>query len=224
TRPAQILSLEKKYGIEVAGIHLPTWWKKSCWRLLSKQPGIFSKLSSLIIHFYLGCADQNPGWQIAEALGAKHPYVIFHTDVVADMGKIFNERADSIHAVIENIPYYQGNADFYWNPAATEKEMRNRGLNAGMAFDPGHFGETVNQMPNLNLLESYKQFRPEIIHISYNSHGLHLLPDEKEQEELQKMVQIYPPKYIVIETMPWVSAKKAKKMMEEIIEEGLKNN
>lgn len=217
TTPKKILALQKKYDVRVAGIHLPTWWKKSAGQLFREQRTLFAKFASVILHFYLGEASQSPGWQIARELRAQNPYLVFHTQLVADMGPEFSPSLNDLHPVIENIPYQENSQEFFWNPQATQEEMTRRGVTSELVFDPGHFGQTREDLPDLDMLEIYERSSPEIIHISYNSSFLHSLPNKKEQGELTEMLKIHLPRYITIETNPWVSIKKAKLLLEEII-------
>lgn len=215
TTAEQILTLEKKYNIQVAGIHLPTTWKKSYLSAAIKAPSLFEKFASLLHHFYLGEAKSSPGWAIAKALHNRRPYVLFHTNVVMEMNEEFSRLSRTVHPVIENIPIQNGSMEFLWNPLKISE------MGIGLVFDAGHFLQTIERNPTLNLLETYAKSKPEVLHISYNSRLVHILPNKKEQEELVQMLQIHQPKYITIETNPLVSIKKAKVLIEKIIAQAL---
>ncbi len=217
TTSQQILALEKKYGVMIAGIHLPDAWK-SYLSAVPHEPTLFGKLAKIAFHFYLGNAIQSQGWQIAKALAPRRPYLIFHTNMVTEMGPKFSEISKNFYTVIENIPYQDNPKEFFWNPVKIREELKEQNISGGLVFDPGHFNQTRKKLPQLNLLEIYKQAAPEVIHISYNSRGIHTLPNRKEQQELIAMLKIHPPKYITLETNPWVSVKKGKKLLERIIQ------
>ncbi len=220
TTPKQILDLAKKYDIQIAGIHMPTWWNQSMGQELRRREGILEKFFALIFNFYLSGAEKNPWRQIMRALAPQNPYLLIHTNVVYEMEGEFDETAKTFHVAIENIPFSSHRQlEFYWNPVKINQEMNARGLTtSNLVFDVGHFDQTRKKLPSLDLLEIYRQISPEVIHISYNSRGIHLLPNKKEQEELKTLLQIHAPKYIVIETNPLVSIQKAKKLLEGIIE------
>lgn len=207
TRPADILKLEKKYGVQVAGIHLPTTWQTSYLSLVPRQKTLFGKFAFLLFYFYLGDIRHNPGLEIAKSLPSR-PYVIFHTNLVREMGEKFEEIAREVNAVVENIPYQENPAPFFWDPRAIPYKQ---------VLDVGHFNQTREKLPDLNFLEIYRAAPPEVIHISYNRWFVHLLPDEKEQQELAAVLKISAPKYITIETNPLVSIEKGKEMLEKIV-------
>lgn len=218
TTPGQILDLSKKYSIQVAGIHMPTWWNQDIWQELKHREGILEKFFALIFNFYLRGAEKNPWRQIMQALAPQSPYLLIHTNVVYEMGEGFDEVAKTFRVVIENIPFSSHRQlEFYWNPHKIDQEMKARGLTTGLVFDAGHFDQTRQKLPYLELLEIYRQISPEAIHISYNSRGIHLLPNKKEQEELKTLLKIRAPKYIVLETNPLVSIKKGKKLLDDLL-------
>ncbi len=225
TKPGKIYELSHKYGVEVAGIHMPLWWKDSLKQAFPQRLGILEKIFTFIWELYLGPGIKNPGLKVAEVFVKNRqnpiPYVLFHTDVVDEMGEYFDKLARETNTVIENIPYENGRPRFFWNPLAILEEIQKRRINSGLAFDPGHMHLTLEHKPELNLLEIYKKTRPEIIHISYHNYGIHTLPNQKEQEELGQMLKFHQPKYIVIETNPLVSVKKGKKLLEKIINQSL---
>src|SRR3990167_9406600 len=168
----QILSLQKKYGVTVAGIHLPVWWDASLRQILREKPGALEKLFSCIFQVYLGDAKTSPGLKIAKALAYLDPYVLIHSNLALEMGPEFENITSQFRVVVENIAC-------------------------------------------LDALATYQLVTPEVVHISYNSRFNHLLPDEKEQEELRAMLRLHKPKYLVIETNPLVSIKKAKKLLDQ---------
>ena len=220
TTPEQIAALETKYGVAVAGIHMSTWWNKSMKEVLAERPGLSEKLLALVFSAYLGDGAKNPGLAIAEALEDKKPYVLFHTITVSHLKEEFEKLTSRFHVVTENVPREPGYPQWFWDPIIAKATLERRGL-AGLVFDPGHFGETLRVMTHLNTLEAYKKSQPEIIHISYNSRIRHLLPNKQEQEELKQMLQAHVPRYIVIETNPFVSIKKGKELLDKIIAEAL---
>ncbi|MBI4050848.1 MAG: hypothetical protein HY396_02645 [Candidatus Doudnabacteria bacterium] len=214
TKPVKIYELSRKYGIEIAGIHMPP---------ASKKSGILEKLLAFVWEFYLGSGSANPGLKLAEVFVKTRqnpvPYLLFHADVVYEMGGNFDKLAKKLNTVVENIPYQTNRPQFFWNPIAIRQEMRKRRLKVGLVFDPGHFHQTQEKIPRLNLLETYQKTKPEIIHISYHDKGIHTLPNQKEQKELRQMLKLHKPQYIVIETNPLVSVKKGKEILEKIIDE-----
>lgn len=210
TTPSQILNLEKKYGVEVAGIHLTPIWQNSYLEVEAAQPGLLRKFFMLLFHFYLNNIRQNPGLAIAKAFLPRRPYVIFHTALAKAMGAQFDNLTRQINAVVENIPYEENPEPFFWDPRAIPYKQ---------VLDIGHFNQSREKLPELNFLEIYRAAPPEIIHISYNRWFVHLLPNKKEQEELAAMLKIHAPKYITIETNPLVSIKRAKKLLDQIINE-----
>lgn len=177
TSPDEVLRLEQKYQIQVVGIHMPEWWDKPTFDLRTPLWAI-----------YLGNGKHSPALRLAEKLKTlgRDFYLLFHSDVAAAMGEVFQKLSSRFHTVLENVP-----GEPVHNPISV--------------FDPGHFGPGIPQL------------KPEIIHISYN-HGLfpHTLPNKREQAELQEMLKIYKPRYIVIETNPLVSVKKAKQIIENL--------
>lgn len=215
--PQQILKLEKQYGVETAGIHMPVWWNKTLWQHMARQKNFLNAFFPIFWQIYLGDAQHNPGLALASALSRRRPYVLFHTNVVEDMGAKFDEIARRFHTVIENIPYHRDHDEFFWNPIAVKKEMERRGLTVGQVFDAGHFNQSRIDRPDLNLEETYSTAKPEVIHISYNSESIHILPNEKEQAELKKLLAIHRPRYITLETNPLVSIQKGKLLLEKIL-------
>ncbi len=221
TRPETILALEKTFGIAVAGIHLPGWWQKTLWQAFRDSPDILEKALVPLWYFSLGNASQNPGLALAEALEARRPYLLLHSNVVEEMRGAFPSFAKTYRVVVENIPVFRRSPSrrFYWDPLEIHRTIRDQGLTAGLVFDIGHLRQTRKLLPEINLLEMYQETRPEIIHISYNSNGIHTLPDKPEQIELIALLKIHQPKYIVLETNPLVNIKRGKELLEKIIEE-----
>lgn len=217
TTPAEILQLEQQYGIQVIGIHLPVWWQHSLADELKRQTSVLGKFFTFVWQFYLGAGVKSPALQIVKALREREPYVLFHTSVVAEMGKTITQIAQKFHLVIENVPYEAGLPNFFWNPVEILKTFQNQGLKTDVLLDLGHFHQSMRRLPKLDLFETYRQTRPEVIHISYNSHGIHLLPDQKEQTELVTLLKIHSPRYIVLETNPLVSIKRGKALLEKLI-------
>ncbi|OGE75981.1 MAG: hypothetical protein A3C85_00780 [Candidatus Doudnabacteria bacterium RIFCSPHIGHO2_02_FULL_48_21] len=210
----QILSLQKKYGVTVAGIHLPVWWDASLRQILREKPGALEKLFSCIFQVYLGDAKTSPGLKIAKALAYLDPYVLIHSNLALEMGPEFENITSQFRVVVENIASEFGPEKILWDPITIKKELGKRGIK-GLVFDPGHFGQSARNIPGLDALATYQLVTPEVVHISYNSRFNHLLPDEKEQEELRAMLRLHKPKYLVIETNPLVSIKKAKKLLDQ---------
>lgn len=199
--PRQILNLQKQYAVTVAGVHLPnTSWDSSVWPEIKQAEGLWEKIWTAVFHAYLGNVEQNPGIQITSAL--ENPYLLIHSNVAAQMGDKFNRLSRQFHVVVENVP-------------------GDTALFPGGIFDHGHFNETRQDFPNLNLLALYEQAKPEIIHISYNSRFIHLLPNHKEQAELKQLLKVHQPKYMILETNPLVSIKKGKALLDKIIAEAL---
>jgi len=222
TDPSEILRWKEKYGINVAGIHLSQWWGKTLWQEFPNMHNMLEKIFVFVWAFYLGDAAKNPGLELAEKLPPSNPYLLVHTNVIADMGwETFEQLTKQFHAVIENLPYHEGYPQYFWNPVEMKRELEKRNLKAGIVFDHAHFQPTQKQFPNLDLLETYRQITPEVLHISYSNFGIHTLPNKKEQEELKTLLKIHAPRYIVLETNPLVSIKKGKKLLEEIISEAL---
>lgn len=218
TTSEEILALEKIYGLKIVGIHLPLWWDLSFRQATKRKPGSLEKLLAVVWNWYLGDAESNPGFAIAKTLSkeGRNPYLLLHTNVAEEMGEKFRKFADQFHLVLENIPYESNYPQFYWNPISIQSKWGER---AGLVFDPGHFEQSLEAFPHINILETYKQLKPEVIHISYNGYGIHNLPNKKEREELKQMLKIYTPRYLVLETNPWVSVKKGKKLLENLISE-----
>ncbi len=199
TRPEQILDLQKKYAITVAGIHLPfTSWGQSIWQELKHRKGLWNKFFIIIFRFYLGNVAKNPAIQIAEQLSATKPYFLIHSDVVSEIGPKITELRKRFHVVIENIP-------------------GDHTLTSGGVFDHNHFILSRRQYPKLNIMELYKQARPEIIHISYDNPIPASFPNAREQEELKQLLKIHQPRYITIETNPLTNVKKGKLLLEKIL-------
>ena len=225
TTPEQILTLTKKYDIRIAGIHMPEWWNMPLLQVAKHRDNILQKILMFVWNIYLGAGAKNSGLSIAEALSKKQqnssPYLLFHSNLVLEMGKGFDVIANHFHAVIENLPYQKNLTPFHWDPIVIQKDMQSRGIQAGIVFDHGHLLQTIEKQLKLkaDILQTYRQTRPEIVHISYDSSGiLHSLPNEVEQRELIQMLKIHTPRYIVIETNPLVNVGKAKKLLEKIIQ------
>lgn len=83
-------------------------------------------------------------------------------------------------------------------------------------MDPAHYGPLRPELPDI-----YRQVLPNIVHIGYE-HGFffqHDLPNEKEFTALRHLLQIHSPRYLVLETYPWISVKKGKQVMEKLVRE-----
>ena len=181
--PEQILEFQKKYNVQIAGIHMPPQ--------TANPSGFLEKIFSYIWKFYLGDTEKNPGTLIATALKKQNPYVLIHADVQ-------NKFPQDLHIVIENVPYNQ-------KLPITDCKV----------FDHSHFKTAYKSS---NAVEAYKKILPEIIHIGYDYPPLfHILPHNKELNELKTMLKIYKPKYMVIETNPLISIKRAKEMFENLL-------
>lgn len=218
TKPEEILKLEKKYGVQVAGIHMPVWWGKSMWQELAKRPGLWEKSFVPIWQFFLGNARKSPGLKLAEMLGEHRPYLIFHTNALDDMGKEIQELVQKFHILAENLDYHQSYPRWYWDLLELKRKFQEEyGVSPGFVFDHGHFRQTVKKVPDLNLLEIYRQIAPEVVHVSYNNRSIHSLPNQKEQMELGQMLKIHSPKYLTLETNPFISVKKGLKILEQIL-------
>ena len=200
TTPEEILALEKKYQIQVAGIHMPLWWNKP-------PLGIINS----IFQFYLGAAANSPGLAIAKALAERKPYLLLHADLMDQMGNQVRTLSEQFHVLAENVPYQKNAPRYYWNPAAIPSQFQ-----TGLVFDPGHYKKSALIVPDLDILEAYRKTAPEVVHISYKDRQ-HTLPNKGEREELRQMLSIHYPRYLVLETNPWVSVKKGKILLEELI-------
>jgi hypothetical protein len=75
TTAAQLANLSEKYGLQIAGIHLPVWWNKP-----QKK-----KLFTPLFHLYIGSVQTNPGLQIAKTI-KPDPYLLIHENVKAELG------------------------------------------------------------------------------------------------------------------------------------------
>lgn len=214
TTPEEILALEKKYQIQVVGIHLPQWWSGSLRQIIKKQSKIYEQLLSLAGDLFVGSVVKNPSLKIAEILKKQNRdfYLLFHANLVWQARSEFLKLTKQFAAAIENIPYHKKYPLVYWDPLKIKEAYPA----IQIAFDIGHF-ETVPNFAS-KLLETYAQIKPAIIHISYGNFPPHILPNQKQQAELKEMLQIHQPKYIVLETNPLVSVKRGKKFLEKIIE------
>lgn len=218
TNPDEILHWREKYGINVGGIHMAQWWDKTLWQEFFHLRSFLEKIFAFVWAFYLGDAAKNPGLKLAEKLPPNNPYLLIHTNVIADMGwETFAKLTQRFHVVIENLPYHKTYPQYFWDPLAIKQELDKRGLHAGLVFDHAHFQPTHRQFPTLNLLEIYRQSAPEVLHISYNNFGIHTLPNKQERDQLVEMLKIHQPRYITIETNPLVSVKKGKRLIEKIL-------
>lgn len=210
TVPEQVLALQKKYGIEVAGLHLPQWWQKTYGQLCRERRGLLEKIINLVLQFYLGNAAQSPAWKILAALRPRRPYVLFHGDLVSQIEPTkFAALQKEHHAVIENVMPSPTAPRRHWDPREIKKI-------APVVLDPAHFGALRPDLPEIS-----SQVRPEIIHIGYE-HGFpfyHDLPNAAEQAVLRQILRLSPPRFLVLETYPWVSAKKGIKLLRKIISE-----
>ena len=200
TTPEEILALEKKYQIQVAGIHMPLWWNKP-------PLGIINS----IFQFYLGAAANSPGLAIAKALAERKPYLLLHADLMDQMGNQVRTLSEQFHVLAENVPYQKNAPRYYWDPAAIPSQFQ-----TGLVFDPGHYKKSALIVPGLDILEAYRKTAPEVVHISYKD-PRHTLPNKEEREELRQMLSIHYPRYLVLETNPVVSVKKGKVLLEELI-------
>ncbi|MDP3993734.1 MAG: hypothetical protein U1C57_01470 [Candidatus Doudnabacteria bacterium] len=199
TTAQEVSNLEKKYGVQVAGIHMPQYW------LRNPKSSIFN----LVFGFYLGGAANSPGFAITKSLSNRRPYLLFHANVADEMGDKSREISHQFHTLVENIPYRTNYPENYWNPVVSKE--------SGFVFDPGHYKETPTDIPHPDMLEVYEKTLPEVVHISYNTWFQHVLPDKKEQDELRRCFSIHRPRYLVLETNPLVSVKKGKAMLEKLI-------
>lgn len=188
TTPAEVLNLEKKYNIQIAGIHLPLWWEAPP----NSRGSLSDSVFQAVCNFFLGSGRTSSAFAIAEALAPRAPYLLVHSDMIPDMGAEFQSLKKKFHVVVENVP---GEASI------------------PQVFDPGHYGRQAE------MYKTYEKSSPEIFHVSYD-HGppyFHDLPDAREEEEMQKLFQIHQPKYVVLETYPWVSAKKGIALLRKMI-------
>ena len=218
TTPQQIIDLANRYSVQVAGIHLPAIWDKPVMQQVRDKHELLDKFFTIVFHCYLGQAANNPATAIAHSL-PQQPYLLIHSNVAIEMESKFEELSSRFHTVVENIPYKYESNPAYWDPLTIEKELRPRGMKA-LVFDPGHYDLSLAHA-KLGMIEAYQYSRPEVVHISYNSTWIHLLPNKKEQTELVSMLRIHQPRYIVIETNPLVSIKKGKALLEKIIGQAL---
>jgi len=197
--PEQILKLQKKYAVQVAGIHLPVIWNGIDWRFWG-----------LVFQAYLGPAINSPGLTLAEALAKQNPYVLIHTNVVSEMGpEKFAELCSRFQVAVENVVYDPFLPENLWNPAKISHPRR--------VFDHGHLLQSKLALSGLDIKDIYRKAAPDVFHISYNSRLNHLLPNREEQAELRTLLAIHKPRYIVIETNPLVSVKKGKLLLEKIL-------
>lgn len=222
--PEEILKLQEKYQVQIAGIHLPPVWKKRTFlEAFAKGQGIISKFFNLIWKIYLGEVESNPGLKLAKILQEKShkPYLLIHTNIVDELKDEFASITSSFHIVVENIIYDEDFPEFYWEPRTAKSLLQEKRIPVGWAFDPAHYLYAIKKFPHLDMLETYKQISPEVIHIGYDNAFIpHLLPNKKERDRLTQMFKIHQPKYVVIESNPLVSIKKARKLLEELINEG----
>jgi hypothetical protein len=219
TKPDEVLHWAQAYQVKVAGIHLPEWWKNSHWHGVQAQKELSQKVFAILWDIYLGPASLSPSLRLAEMLKAKNEpfYLLAHSDLVWEMGTAFNNLAKKFHLVVENIPYHKRDPRFYWDPLEILRVLRDKNLESGLVFDIGHLHQGLNKQPSINIPEMYRLSRPEIIHISYNSGGIHMLPNPSEQDELTKLLRIHQPQYIVMETNPLVSIANGKQLLDKII-------
>src|SRR3989338_3472321 len=217
TSPGEILSLEKRYGIKVAGIHLPPWWNKNLWQAVREPSSLFEKTLAPVWHLFLCSARNSAGLAIARVLAERKPYVLMHSNVTVEAANEFSALTKAFDIVVEKLTYYPQYAPPLWDPGLARQKNQANGVRCGLVFDPGHFSRAVAKLPGTNPVETYKQARPEIIHISYNSATVHGLPNSEEQKELQAMLKIHQPRYIVLETNPFVSIKKGKEMLDRLL-------
>lgn len=220
TTVRQVLSLEKQYGVKAVGIHMPEWWTAKGFRkALLTHPEFKERLFAILWEFYLGPGKTNPGLDLArQFLREKRKfYLLFHTDLALGMGQAFEEIAKTFPVAIENIPYHHSRTAFLWDPREIRKTMRHKELQTRLAFDIGHFEQSIQTFPQISMLETYAEIKPELIHISYNSSGIHTLPNPREQAELVQMLRRHAPQYIVIETNPFVDLRKGKQLLDKLI-------
>ena len=222
TNPANILSLERKYNIKVVGIHMPEQWKQSLWREIKQRKLLLEKLIPILFWFYLQKAPKNPGFELARILqeNGRSPYLLFHSDLLPEIGKSIKLIAQKFNLAIENAPHQNNLPSEAFDPVIIRETLKRLNKNI-FVFDPAHYKETVKSIPSLSLVQAYKRTKPDVLHIGYNDNlpFMHALPNNKSQKELVEMLRLHSPKYIVIETNPLVSVKKAKALIERLIKE-----
>lgn len=199
TTAAEILALEKKYGIQVAGIHLPLPWEKTF------NP--FNLAINTITAFYIGAGNLKPGFHIADALSARRPYLLFHSDLVWQDKKRFDEAKKTYNAVIENLSEKPAMPPRLWDPEQISET-------SPMIFDPAHYG-----VGRHDLLDKYRKIKPLGIHLAFD-HGFplyHDIPDARETGLVKQMLQIHTPEYLILECYPWTDIAKGKKIMDDLI-------
>lgn len=222
TRTEQISKFVNLTGIHIAGIHLAQWWNRTFWQELRKPASVLEKIFILIWEIYLGGAAKSPAWQIAQNPGQTKPYVLLHSDIIPEMGwHALKQISSQFRVVIENIPYHSRHPRFFWDLLEINAELKKHDISAGLAFDIGHFQETLKSLPNLDLTKIYELAKPTILHISYNGSFIHTLPNRKEQQELKNLLKLHSPQFITLETNPLISIKKGKELLEKIIKETL---
>lgn len=218
SNPQEILKLEKEYGVQVVGIHLTEWWRKSFWQAFRDCPDFWEKLFSPIWQFYLGNSVMSSSWQIAQSLRDRKPYLVLHANLLFEMGEPELRKLSSEYRILaENLPFYPQYPKSYWDLNALKADMQQRGIVPGFVFDPGHFYQNRQKHPELDIFQTYQNIKPEVIHISYNNFGFHNLPNRQEQTELSSLLRLHKPQYLVLETRPDISLAKSKRLMEKIL-------
>lgn len=195
--PEQIYNLSREYGIEIAGIHMPPLREK-------EKTGFFDQLWN----FYLGSAEAGPGIPLAELLiEAKQnpvPYVLFHADLIEKVPQQEREKLqNNLRLAIENVPGKPLQAPL-------------------LVFDPSHYLRSPHRRPEQDIAEIYRELAPEVLHISFDYPPLfHTLPKIAEQKALARMLKAHKPRYIVLETNPAVSVKRAKRLIGDLLAQAL---
>jgi len=222
TDPESILALERKYNIEVAGIHMPEQWKQPLWHEIKQRKKLLEKLLPVLFWFYLEKAPKNPGFDLARILqeNGRNPYLLFHSDLLPEIGKEIKLIAEKFNLAIENAPYQKNLPGEAFDPVVIRETLKRLNKNI-FVFDPAHYKETVKSTPSLSLIQTHEKTKPDVLHIGYNDYlpFMHALPNSKSQKELVEMLRLHSPEYIVIETNPLVSVKKAKALLERLINE-----
>src|SRR3989344_3986847 len=201
-RMESLFKKAKKYGFKYLEI-IPYRW--------TTPEEILALEKKYQIQVDLGAAANSPGLAIAKALAERKPYLLLHADLMDQMGNQVRTLSEQFHVLAENVPYQKNAPRYYWDPAAIPSQFQ-----TGLVFDPGHYKKSALIVPGLDILEAYRKTAPEVVHISYKDRQ-HTLPNKGEREELRQMLSIHYPRYLVLETNPWVSVKKGKILLEELI-------
>lgn len=172
---------------------MPPAWEKA-------EKGFFNK----VWDFYLGPAKSSPGIHLAETLMETKqnpvPYLLFHADLVEQVPPEEQARLkNNFRLAIENVSRQPLKPPI-------------------MIFDPSHYLLSPHRHPEKDIAEIYRQLEPEVLHVGFDYPPLlHALPKPREQRLLLRMLKLWQPRYIVIETNPAVSVKKAKTLLEDIV-------